>query len=152
MRRLQTASLLVFGVLCLGTAVEAQVITASFEGIELERWLDVDKKDCPVTIHRVRISTEQAGLRSRSADVALNRNYLQPIAVQIEFTNDSARKYKSYITVRMLDENGEAIDGFGDEEGLDANRARGLVTRSFGASRYGLKRVDRVELEIKLNP
>lgn len=132
--------------------LRSQVITASFDGIELERWLDVDKKDGPVTIHRVRISTEQAGVRSRSAEVALNRDYLQPIAVQIEFTNESARKYKSYITVRMLDRDGEAVDGFGDEEGLDANRARGLVTRSFGASKYGLERVERVELEIKLNP
>jgi hypothetical protein len=149
----RVAVLVLFAALAFGAVpVQSQVITASFDGIELERWLDVEKKDGPVTIHRLRISTEQAGFRSKGAEVALNREYLQPLAVQLEFTNDSARKYKSYITVRMLDGQGEAIDGFGDEEGLDANRARGLVTRSFGASKYGLKRVERVELEIKLNP
>ena len=135
-----------------GGALEAQVISASVQAFELEKWIDINKTDGGVTIHRIRVSGEQAGMRSNWADMALNRSFLQPVAVQIEYTNEGSRKYKSHISVSMVDANGEAIDGFSDDEGLEANKSRGLVTRSFPALKYGLKRVDRIELEIKLTP
>jgi hypothetical protein len=135
-----------------GGALRAQVIAASFDNVELEKWLDVNKTDGPITIHRLRISTQQTGFRSWGTESYLNRDYLQRLGVQLEYTNDGVRRYKSYITVRLVDGSGEAIDGFGDEEGLESHRARGLVERSFPASKYGLKRMKRLELEIKLNP
>jgi hypothetical protein len=128
------------------------VISASVPAFELEKWMDVNQTDGGVTIHRVRISGEQAGVRSNWAGMALNRSYLQPLAVQIEYTNEGSRKIKSHISVSMVDADGEPIDGFSDDEGLEAKRSRGLVTRSFPASKYGLKRVARLELEVELTP
>ena len=154
MRRLSTLLVTATGVLLFhlgAVALQAEVISAAFD-FELERWMDIEQTDGPVTIHRVRVTTQRTGFRSWGAETALNRDYMQRLGVQLEFTNESTRKYKSYIEVRLLDANGEAVDGFGDEEGLDANRARNIVERSFPASKYGLKRVERLEIEIELNP
>jgi hypothetical protein len=137
---------------CWGGTLRAQVINAALPAFELEKWIDVNKTDGPITIHRIRVSEDQAGIRSKSAEMALNRAYVQRIAVQIEYTNESSRRYKSHIAVNMADANGEAVDGFSDDEGLEPNKSRGLVTRSFPASKYGLQRVTRIDLEIKLTP
>jgi hypothetical protein len=154
---MKASKLIPIGIFCVllhggASLVAAQVITATFDDFELERWMDVGQTDGGVTIHRLRVTTQRTGFRSWGAETALNRDYMQRLGVQVEFTNEGSRKVKSYITVRLLDASGEAVDGFGDEEGLDANRARGVVERSFPASKYGLKRVERLELEVKLSP
>jgi hypothetical protein len=119
---------------------------------QMETWCDVNQTDGPITLHRFRVTTSDVGLRSISATNVLNNEYLQRVSVQIEFTNEGGRKYKSYIKARWLDAEETAIDGFGDEEGLEANRARGMIRRSIGALKYGLQKAKRLELEVNLNP
>jgi hypothetical protein len=118
----------------------------------LETWCDVNQTDGPVTIHRFRVTTSEVGIRSISAGSALNDEYLKRVGVQIEYTNESGAKHKSYIKARWLDAEGAPIDGFGDEEGLEANKARGMVKRSIGALKYGLEKAKKIELEVNLNP
>ena len=130
---------------------EATVLKQSCE-FRLETWCDINQVDGSVTIHRARVTTTEAGLRSISATNVLNDEYLKRIAVQIEYTNEGGRKYKSFIKVRWLDTDGEAIDGFGDEEGLEANKARGMIKRSIGALTYGLVKAKTLEVEINVNP
>jgi hypothetical protein len=72
--------------------------------------------------------------------------------VQIEYTNEGGRKYKSFVKVRWVDENDQAIDGFGDEEGLESNKARGMIKRSIGALTYGLVKAEKLEVEVNVNP
>ena len=54
--------------------------------------------------------------------------------------------------MRWLDSDGEAIDGFGDEEGLESNKARGMIKRSIGALTYGLTKAKTLEVEVNVNP
>ena len=147
-------------VACLATAVailggsahaEATVIKQSCD-FRMETWCDIEQTDGPVTLHRFRVTTGDVGFRSVSASSVLNNEYLERVSVQIEFTNEGGRKYKSYVKVRWIDADGTAIDGFGDEEGLEANRARGVVRRSIGALKYGLQKAKTIEVEVNLNP
>ena len=130
---------------------EATVITQSCE-FQLEGWCDINQTDGGVTIHRARVTTTEAGIRSISANNVLNDEYLKRIAVQIEYTNEGSRKYKSYIKVHWHDSDGEAIDGFGDEEGLEANKTRGMIKRSIGALKYGLTKAKTLVIDVNLNP
>jgi hypothetical protein len=130
---------------------EATVLKHSCD-FRLETWCDINLTDGPVTIHRARVTTTESGLRSISATNVLNDEYLKRIMVQIEFTNEGSRKYKSFVKVRWLDSEGEAIDGFGDEEGLEPGKTRGVIKRSIGALKYGLTRAATLDVEINVNP
>ncbi len=130
---------------------EATVLTQRCDFL-LESWCDINQTDGPVTIHRARVTTTEAGIRSISATNVLNDEYLKRVSVQIEYTNEGGRKYKSFVKVHWLDSDGEAIDGFGDEEGLEANKARGMIKRSIGALKYGLTKAKTIEIEVNVNP
>lgn len=141
----------VIAIVASGQRAEATVLKQSCDFV-LEQWCDVNQVDGSVTIHRARVTTTEAGLRSISATNALNDEYLKRVSVQIEYTNEGGRKYKSFVKVRWLDADGEAIDGFGDEEGLEANKARGMIKRSIGALKYGLVKAKTLEVEVNVNP
>ena len=149
--RLVLFALAVVAIAASGQRAEATVLKQSCE-FRLETWCDINQVDGSVTIHRARATTTEAGLRSISATNVLNDEYLKRIAVQIEYTNEGSRKYKSFVKVRWLDVDGEAIDGFGDEEGLEANKTRGMIKRSIGALTYGLVKAKTFEVEINVNP
>ncbi len=138
-------------ILVVGHRAEATMLKQSCD-FKLEGWCDINQSDGGVTIHRARVTTTEAGIRSISASNVLNDEYLKRIAVQIEYTNEGSRKYKSFVKVRWLDSDGEAIDGFGDEEGLEAHKTRGMIKRSIGALKYGLTRAKTIEVEVNVNP
>jgi hypothetical protein len=144
---------LAFGVLLVAGAPRAGATVLKHScDFALEAWCDINLTDGPVTIHRARVTTTDAGIRSISATNVLNDEYLKRIMVQVEYTNEGGRKYKSFVKVRWLDADGEAIDGFGDEEGLEANKARGMIKRSIGALKYGLVKAKTFEVEVNVNP
>jgi hypothetical protein len=149
--RVLTGALFLAAVLGVSERAEATVLKQSCD-FQLETWCDINQTDGSVTIHRARVTTTEAGLRSISAKNVLNDEYLKRVAVQIEFTNEGGRSYRSFIKVRWLDGEGEPIDGFGDEEGLEAHIARGLVKRSIGALKYGLAKAKTIEIQVDLNP
>ena len=151
-RRRLGAGLLTLGAL-LGSSQVANATTLRQTcDFRMETWCDVNQTDGPVTIHRYRVTASEVGIRSISATNVLNDEYLERVGVQIEYTNEGGRKYKSFIKVRWLDADQDAIDGFGDEEGLEANKARAMIKRSIGALRYGLQKAKTIEFEINLNP
>jgi hypothetical protein len=118
----------------------------------MEIWCDIEQTDGGVTLHRVRVTTSDLGIRSLSTNNALNDEYMERVGVQLDYTNEGSSRVKSYIKVRWIDEDGAAIDGFGDEEGLERSTTRGTVRRSIGALRYGLQRARTIEIEVNLNP
>ena len=139
------------GILGSASRTEATVIRQSCD-FRLETWCDIDQTDGPVTLHRFRVTTTDIGIRSISATNVLNDEYLQRIGVQVEFTNEGDKKYKSFVKVRWLDAEETAIDGFGDEEGLEGHKARGMIRRSIPALKYGLQKAKTIEIEVNLNP
>jgi hypothetical protein len=134
-----------------GHRAEATVLKQSCD-FQLESWCDINQTDGPVTIHRARVTTTESGLRSISATNVLNDEYLKRIMVQIEYTNEGTRKYKSFVKARWLDVDGTAIDGFGDEEGLEASKSHAMIKRSIGALTYGLVKAKTFEVEVNVNP
>jgi hypothetical protein len=144
---------LAFGVLVSvgGDRAEATLLKHSCD-FQIEHWCDINLTDGPVTIHRARVTTTDTGLRSISASNVLNDEYLKRVMVQIEYTNEGSRKYKSFAKVRWLDGDGEPIDGFGDEEGLEAGKTRAMIKRSIGALTYGLTKAKTLEIEVNVNP
>ena len=144
-------ALTIAAVVASGQRAEATVLHQSCD-FRLEAWCDINQTDGSVTIHRARVTTTEAGLRSISATNVLNDDYLKRIAVQIEFTNEGGRTYKSRIKVKWLDADGEAIDGFTDDEGLESHTARGMIKRSIGALKYGLVKAKTFDVEINVNP
>jgi hypothetical protein len=144
---------LAFGVLLIagGPRAEATVLKHSCDFM-LESWCDIEQTDGGITIHRARVTTTESGLRSISATNVLNDEYLKRIMVQIEYSNSGTRRYKSFVKVRWLDADGEPIDGFGDEEGLEAKKSHGLIKRSIGALKYGLVKAKTLEVEFNVNP
>jgi len=135
----------------LAPGVDAAPIEASCD-FKLEQWCAIDVVDGPVTIHRARITTTDRGFRSAGATSALNNEYVMRVGIQVEFSNEASTSYPSYITAWWEDAEGEKIDGFGDEEGLNKNRSHTHVRRSIGASKYGLSKAKTFHVKVEFNP
>jgi hypothetical protein len=122
--------------------------TKSFD-FALETWFDVEHTEGAVTVHRARLTRKSGGFSVKSP---ANEPNLQAVEVQIEYSNETDRKWKGWYTIRWLDENGTLIDGFQDKGGFTAKSARRLVNTSVTTLKYGLDRAKKLEIEIFLEP
>jgi hypothetical protein len=143
----------------LGLAVLASVPPRRVEGATLQRtvpfaldqWVDLDLKDGPVTIHRLRV--ERKGGRGFKSVISRpgTTEFLQDVQIQVEFSNTSTSDWKVKADIVWLDASDKVIDGYKGAEGLDDRSSHELATMLFSTLKYGLDvaRTLRIELEVE---
>lgn len=118
---------------------------------ELDRWYDIEVTEGPVTIHRVRLE-KQSGVTKSSFFRPGNNEYLQTVQIQIEYSNDSSKDWEAELDIHWKDANGEIIDGYQDEEGLDEGDRHDITTVTLSTLKYGLKKAKKLHIEMSLHP
>ena len=118
---------------------------------ELDKWYELNVKEGPITLHRIRL--ERSGGGGIKARVTGGEDeYRIPVKVELEYSNVSSTDWRAVFRVSWLDDSGEAIDGYNGhhelEEGKEFNRAGGTVT----TLRYGLVRARKVRLRLNVKP
>jgi len=142
------------------TLLAATVLTAPASGqtsvnktvaFELDKWYELNVKEGPITLHRIRL--ERAGGGGLKARVIGGEDeYRVPVKVELEYSNISSTDWKAVFQVSWVDEGGEAIDGYYGSHQLDEkkdfDRTGGTVT----TLRYGLARARKLRLLLNVKP
>jgi hypothetical protein len=118
---------------------------------ELDKWYELNVKEGPITLHRIRL--ERAGGGGLKARVTGGEDeYRAQVKVDLEYTNVASADWRVVFRLSWLDEGGEAIDGYNGshelEEKKDFNRTGGTVT----TLRYGLARARKLRLLLNVKP
>ena len=148
--RIPTRSLL-FAAAALAAAApaQAQISVNRTVDFELEKWFEIEERDGPVTLHRIRLEREGGGLRSRIQGA---NEFQVPIKVSLEYTNNSSKDWKAQFHVVWMDAAGEPIDGYVGSSDIDEEkkyeRAGGTVT----TLKYGLSRARKIRIVVDAKP
>jgi len=117
---------------------------------ELDRWIELESTDGPVTLHRFRI-VRATGTKSRILRPG-NSEYLEDVQLQLEFSNDASRDWEARLDVVWSDASGNPIDGYHDTENLDNDSRHDQQTVTLSTLRYGLERAKKLSVRIRFDP
>jgi len=118
---------------------------------ELDKWFELNVKEGPVTLHRIRL--ERVGGGGLKARVTGGEDeYRVAVKVELEYSNAASSDWRGVFRISWVDESGETIDGYNGshelEEKKDFNRTGGTVT----TLRYGLAHARKVRLLLNVKP
>ena len=144
-------TLLAATVLAAPAPASAQTSVDRTVPFELDKWYELNVKEGPVTLHRIRLErTSGGGLKARVTGG--EDEYRVPVKVELEYSNISSTDWKAVFRVSWMDEGGETIDGYNGSHQLDEkkdfNRAGGTVT----TLRYGLAHARKLRLLLNVKP
>jgi hypothetical protein len=135
----------------LGAAANAAEFVETYE-FAVDEWRPIEESDGPVTLHRIRVDRKEDRLTKSALVRPYNQEYLEPVRIQLEYSNESSRKWRARIGVRWLDEDGTVIDGFSANETLQKKSAKKIVQASVSTLKYGISRARTLEVEIRFEP
>jgi hypothetical protein len=117
---------------------------------ELGKWIELEAKDGPITIHRIRV--DQATGALAKIRPGGNSEYGVTVEVQLEFSNDSTEDWEAQVIVEWSDAKGEVIDGYRGKENLDEGERRAIAKETISTLRYGLDRAKTLRIEVLPQP
>ena len=135
----------------LAAPASAQTSVDKTVPFELDKWYELNVKEGPITLHRIRL--ERSGGGGLKARVTGGEDeYRIPVKVELEYSNASSSDWRAVFRISWVDDGGEAIDGYNGshelEEKKDFSRAGGTVT----TLRYGLVRARKVRFLLNVKP
>ena len=117
---------------------------------ELEKWFELNVKEGPITLHRIRLERVGAGLKARVTGG--EDEYRVPVKAELEYSNVASSDWRVVFRISWVDDGGEAIDGYNGSHQLsekkDFERASGTVT----TLRYGLARAKKLRVFLSVKP
>jgi hypothetical protein len=118
---------------------------------ELDKWYELNMKEGPITLHRIRLErTGGGGLKARVTGA--EDEYRVPVKVELEYSNVASSDWRVVFRVSWVDDGGEAIDGYNGSHQLsekkDFERTGGTVT----TLRYGIGRARKLRLLLSVKP
>jgi hypothetical protein len=143
----------VLGVVLCAASLRAadRVVDKSFP-FQLERWYELDAKEGPVTLHRIRLEKGGAGVKSKVLGGGGGSPFETPLILQVECSNVASRDWQASFRVEWTDEEGEVIDGYHGEKELDAEKQFERINLSLSTLRYGLARARKLKVAIDVRP
>lgn len=119
---------------------------------ELGKWYDLDAKDGPITLHRIRV-VEQTGAFTKSQIFRpTDSEYLKTVQLQIEYSNTSSKEWSCRIDLVWVDGDGKTIDGYRGKEDLDKREDHDMVTVTLSTLGYGLEVAKKLKFKLDFNP
>jgi len=118
---------------------------------ELDKWYELNVKEGPITLHRLRIE-RQGGVPLKARVAGSDDEFRVPVKVEIEYSNSASTDWKAVVRLTWLDEHGDLIDGYNGTAGLDEkkdfNRSGGTVV----TLKYGLAHARKLRVLINTRP
>ncbi|MEO7795786.1 MAG: hypothetical protein ABIV06_13535 [Thermoanaerobaculia bacterium] len=143
-----TRCILLAGLLAAPSFAGSAEKTVAFK---IGEWIDLTSTDGPVTLHRIRLVRE-GGFTKSSFMRPGNSQYLDDVQIQLEYTNDSTNDWKAKFDIEWLDADGNTIDGYKGEEGLDSEQRHEDQTVTVSTLKYGLEKARKLKIRIDTNP
>lgn len=118
---------------------------------ELDKWYELNVKEGPITLHRIRLERASgSGLKARVTGA--DDEHRTPVKVEMEYSNISSTDWKATFRVSWVDESGEAIDGYNGSHELDEKKDFDRVGGTVTTLRYGLAHARKLRLLISVKP
>jgi len=135
----------------LSAPVSAQTSVDKTLPFELDKWYELNVKEGPITLHRIRLERGVGGgLKSRVTGG--EDEYRAPLKVELEYSNAASSDWRVVFRISWTDDSGEAIDGYNGSHQLsekkDFERTGGTVM----TLRYGLARARKLRLLLNIKP
>jgi hypothetical protein len=135
----------------LAAPASAQTSVDKTVPFELDKWYELNVKEGPITLHRIRLErTGGGGLKARVTGG--EDEYRVPVKVELEYTNVASSDWRVVFRISWVDDGGEAIDGYNGSHQLsekkDFERTGGTVT----TLRYGIGRARKLRLLLNVKP
>ena len=90
----------------LAAPASAQTSVDKTVPFELDKWYELNVKEGPITLHRIRLErTGGGGLKARVTGG--EDEYRVPVKVELEYSNISSTDWKAAFRVSWVDESGE---------------------------------------------
>lgn len=133
----------------LAVPAEAQTSVNRTVDFEFDRWYDLNVKEGPVTLHRLRLEREGSGLRDK---IAGGGEFKVGVKVQLEYSNEASRDWDASFHVVWMDDSGEPIDGYTSTEELEENKKFERAGGSVTTVKYGLARAKKLKIVVNVKP
>ncbi len=116
----------------------------------LDKWVELNSTDGPVTIHRFRIiEQKKSGFTKSALFRPGNSENLMEIQIQIEYSNDSSRDWDADIEIGWYDAQGKLIDGYNDTESINEDERKEEITVTLSTLKYGIEVAKKLKLHIE---
>jgi hypothetical protein len=133
----------------LAVSAQAQTSVNRTVDFEFDRWFDLNVKEGPVTLHRLRLEREGSGLRDK---IAGGGEFKVGVKVQLEYSNEASRDWDANFHVVWMDDSGEPIDGYTSTEELEENKKFERAGGSVTTVKYGLARAKKLKIVVNVKP
>jgi hypothetical protein len=133
----------------LAVPAQAQTSVNRTVDFEFDRWFDLNVKEGPVTLHRLRLEREGSGLRDK---IAGGGEFKVGVKVQLEYSNEASRDWDANFHVVWMDDSGEPIDGYTSTEELEENKKFERAGGSVTTVKYGLARAKKLKIVVNVKP
>ena len=121
--------------------------------LELDRWIELESKDGPVTIHRIRIEKQKGDVTKASFIRPGNTQFLDTVRILVEYSNrDKNKDWEADLDITWLDGSGEEIDGYRDDENVNNDESHEEISVTLATLRYGLRRGKTLRIRIDYHP
>ena len=135
----------------LASPASAQTSVDKTVPFELDKWFELNVKEGPITLHRIRLErTGGGGLKARVTGG--EDEYRVPVKVELEYSNVSSSDWRAVFRVSWADDGGEAIDGYNGSHELDEKKDYDRTGGSVTTLRYGLARARKLRLLLNIKP
>jgi hypothetical protein len=136
----------------LAAPASAQLAVDKTVPFELDKWIELDVHDGPITLHRIHIERQGGpGLKARVAH-GPDEEWTATVKIELEYTNASSTDWKAVTRITWLDDDGETIDGYNGRPQLDEKTDFGRTGGTVTTLRYGLVRARKLKLLINVRP
>jgi hypothetical protein len=149
-RNMLVLALVLFALLTLPVTARAGSVDTSFK-FELGKWHELDAKDGPITLHRIRL-VEQSGItKSTFFRPGASSDFLRTVQVQIEYTNAGDKDWEAGLNIVWADGEDRTIDGYHGSEDLNKHEEHELVTVTLSSLKYGIDVAKKLKVKIEFN-
>jgi hypothetical protein len=116
---------------------------------QVDKWYELDAKEGPVTVHRLRVERGGGGLKTKMLGPS---EYQVPLTLDLEYSNAASHDWKASVRVEWLDDDGEIIDGFNERKEFDDAKQFEHLHASLTTLRYGVGRARKLRITIAVDP
>ena len=135
----------------LAAPASAQTSVDKTVPFELDKWYELNVKEGPITLHRIRF--ERGGGGGLKARVTGGEDeYRVPVKAELEYSNVASSDWRVVFRISWLDEGGEAIDGYNGSHQLSEKKDFERTGGSVMTLRYGLARARKLRLQLNVKP
>jgi len=135
----------------LAVPASAQTSVDKTVPFELDRWYELNVKEGPITLHRIRLERQGGGgLKARVTGA--DDEFRTPVKVELEYTNVASSDWRAVFRVTWTDEAGETIDGYNGSHQLSEKKDFERTGGTVSTLRYGIAKAKKLRLLINVKP